>query len=58
MELIYCIIAFGGFANLFEDPTIRATVEELHFGETAEVVPGIVFIADSDHSRSNSSNSG
>ena len=27
MEMIYCIIAFGGFASLFEDPTIRATVE-------------------------------
>jgi threonine/homoserine/homoserine lactone efflux protein len=31
MELIYCIIAFGGFANLFEDPTIRATVELISF---------------------------
>ena len=26
MEMIYCVIAFGGFANLFEDPTFRATV--------------------------------
>ena len=31
MEMIYCIIAFGGFASLFEDPTIRATVELISF---------------------------
>ena len=27
MELIYCIIAFGGFANLFDHKILRATVE-------------------------------
>ena len=27
MELVYCAIAFGGFANLFEDKVLRATVE-------------------------------
>ena len=31
MEMIYCVIAFGGFASLFEDPTIRATVELISF---------------------------
>ena len=32
MEMIYCVIAFGGFANLFEDPTLlRATVELISF---------------------------
>ena len=27
MELIYCVIAFGGFANLFDHKLLRATVE-------------------------------
>ena len=32
MEMIYCVIAFGGFANLFKDPTLlRATVELISF---------------------------
>ena len=32
MEMIYCVIAFGGFANLFEYPTLfRATVELISF---------------------------
>jgi len=31
MEMIYCVIAFGGFASLFENPTIRATVELISF---------------------------
>lgn len=31
MEMIYCAIAFGGFAKLFEDPTLRATVELISF---------------------------
>ena len=31
MEMIYCVIAFGGFASLFDDPTIRATVELISF---------------------------
>ena len=32
MEMIYCVIAFGGFANLFEDPSLlRATVELISF---------------------------
>ena len=31
MEMIYCVIAFGGFANLFGDPTLRATVELISF---------------------------
>ena len=31
MELIYCVIAFGGFASLYEDPTIRAPEELISF---------------------------
>ena len=31
MEMIYCVIAFGGFANLFEDPILSATVELVSF---------------------------
>ena len=31
MEMIYCVIAFGGFANLFDNPTVRATVELVSF---------------------------
>ena len=31
MEMVYCIIAFSGFATLFEDKTILATVELISF---------------------------
>ncbi|MEC9081530.1 MAG: LysE family transporter [Verrucomicrobiota bacterium] len=31
MEMIYCVIAFGGFANLFDNPTVRATAELVSF---------------------------
>ena len=35
---------------------VRAAVDKLYFGETAEIVPGTVFIADPDRSHSDSSN--
>ena len=38
--------------------TIRATVDALYFDETAEVVPGTVFVADPDRSTSTSTNPG
>ena len=31
MEMIYCVIAFSGFASLFSDKTILATVELISF---------------------------
>ena len=31
MEMIYCVIAFSGFASLFNDKTILATVELISF---------------------------
>ena len=31
MEMVYCIIAFSGFATLFDDKTILATVELISF---------------------------
>ena len=31
MEMVYCIIAFSGFATLFTDKTILATVELISF---------------------------
>ena len=26
MEMIYCVIAFGGFANLFDNPTVLSLI--------------------------------
>ena len=31
MEMVYCIIAFSGFASLFDDKTLLATVELISF---------------------------